>query len=282
MDSRDQNWQSRNCWDIEQKLNQMSDKTKEEKIEYLFQVIDEELSKSHERWDEALVRHCQRRIEELGKGDAFDLSAEELDRAWAEMKARIAPRPVARRRGRVWRRVVVAVAAVLLLATSMLTVIAHTGGATLGEYLVHLVKKCEPGDKVTTDGITFTYCGTSKNYDSIEELIAAENLDIMYPTKLPEELEIKRIKINEDSDEITFFFNTFDTNISIYTQKTLDPSRGDYTAQHVSDNVFYILSKATGEHIAVCHTEKYEYVITTKDYTNLKILMENMRGVDYD
>ncbi len=282
MDSRDQNWQGRSCWDIEQRLNLMSDKTNEEKIEYLFQVIDEELSKSHAQWDEALVRHCQRRIEQLGKGDAFDLSAEELDRAWAEMNIRIAPRPVARRRGRVWRRVVVAVAAVLLLATSMLTVIAHTGGYCLGEYLVQITRTLRPGESFDEDDLTFIYLGEATKYESIEKLVTKENLDIMYPTKLPNGLYIEKIKVSEDKSEITFYFNIFDTNISIYENNSLDLSDEEYTLYNANGNVYYILKKETGEYIAVCYTEQYEYVVTTKDYTNLKILIENMRGYDND
>ena len=273
----------RSCWDIEEELQRMTDKTNQEKIEYLFQVIEEELAKPRAQIDDVLIYHCQRHIDVLGEKDAFDLSDEALDRAWAEMKVHLPARPSVRRKRFSWRRAIVIAAAVLLLVTTMLTVIAHTGGyGSLCNYLVHLVHKTDPGDSVTKGGLTFINRGEATKYDSIEELLAAEELDIMYPTELPDGLYIEKIKIIEGSNDISFVFNSFDTNIVIHMNPKMNITDGNYTACETNDNTFYVFQKETGEYVAVCYTPKHEYVIMAKNYKNLQTLMEYMRGTEND
>ncbi len=88
---------------------------------------------------------------------------------------------------------VAAAIAVILTAT---TLIAAAFGVNIFEMNKYIARQTV-GTGTDMEGITFINKGEEKKYSSLEELLQSENLDIMYPSKLPDGVEIKSIGISE-------------------------------------------------------------------------------------
>ena len=86
----------------------------------------------------------------------------------------------------------------------------------ISDYLKNIVKAPE-GTTVNVDEFTFYKVGISKKYDSIQKVAEDENLDIMYPTLLPEGYDIESIQIVvEPNGQNTFQIFTNDAQVGIH------------------------------------------------------------------
>ena len=112
---------------------------------------------------------------------------------------------------------------ILLLAATSLTVIARVNGyGNMWDWLYnHLneIFQIVPGEMQTIDGITVVRENDSKIYPNIEAWLQEENLDLLYPSSLPDNVKIERIlqtTRGEGEINIMFSFNTPD--VSLYAQ----------------------------------------------------------------
>ena len=64
----------------------------------------------------------------------------------------------------------------------------------------------EVGQTMEKDGITYTYLGENKNYDSVESFIESEGLDIEFPEILPEGVQLERVERTAGNNGIVFVF----------------------------------------------------------------------------
>jgi len=106
-----------------------------------------------------------------------------IERTKAEQVTIVEKKPVNRKARIIFKRsILVAVIASALFFSSccVLKLIPD-----ICQYIASIARQPE-GTKENIDEFTFYNNGEVKKYATIEELVAAENLDIMYPTKWPE------------------------------------------------------------------------------------------------
>ena len=132
------------------------------------------------------------------------------------------------------------------------------------------------------DGITVIKGKYSKKYNTIEELLSNENFDdILYPSKLPENIKIKsvsQIQLNDEQYTLTFQFNSenLNLNISNYYESNFE-FLSDYTIYQANGIEFYILQKEDG-YYSIAQYDGKEYSANCNNYEDLIYILYNMKG----
>ena len=214
------------------KLN-MSDAPRDVRMQWLCKIIDNEMAKNIDEIDMDLVNECQEELDELMQETRAEHASEQaaITSAEPEYAGNLASR------GRVYEknygaghrtvrtRLVALVAAVIVVFSSMavISVVAKSQGyVSAFEFVAEKAKEIfnsKKGTVIKDGNIAIIRNGQTKNYASIDELVQQEDLDIMYPTELPEELKIEKVMITELSNGknvIDFIFEDKVLILSIY------------------------------------------------------------------
>ena len=179
----------------------MNKATKEQKIQWLCQIIDNETDKPEDEIDFALIGECSAYLRELSD-KAAEATKEQKQRILQQIKAHhnqtaTKSAKVLRPRWKTARKVVgIAIAAVLLLTLTLSVIAKVNGYSSAWEYVKENIQQIigmDAGDKVNDEGITLIKNDGVIAYKSIEELFESEGLDILYPAELPDGVRITKI-----------------------------------------------------------------------------------------
>ena len=228
--------------------------------------------------DMDLIHACASRLDELNgpamSDEEFLAAIKKAEEEYVSSNTNTLPVRTVKRRlasKKIWL-----VAAVIALLVAMATVTASAFGVNVFEYFRE-VMGLSAGEKVNKGTITLVNYGEAQTFSSVEELLSAENLNILYPAVLPEDVVIQQVCINEGTnggDFIQFVTTDKSTYISVDTNTELTYFT-DYTEQHtIGDCTYYIYRN---ENFAVCYHKGCYYYISSDSYENLIIIIENMR-----
>lgn len=245
-------------------------------LRQLHRMIDEEMRKPLEEQDEELISECIGTIAEI-KGVKGSFSAEEIDEQIAIVKAKAAQEKAARRPKRIRKPVLIAACAALLVAVSMITAYANP---TLRAWLTQL-RQGGIGATAEEHGVTYEYMGESVIYNNVEELLAAEGIDIYYPAELPEVIYIKRILCIDFNDAKVYSikFNTTDISVRVQTKVVSSlnatPTHEIYSTP-IGEFIIYTdesLNVSTAKGILAGS----QYNITVKNGLNIKEILNSLK-----
>ena len=269
----------------------MNNATKEQKIQWLCQIIDNETDKPEDEIDFALIGECSAYLRELSD-KAAEATKEQKKRILQQIKAH--HNQTATKSAKVlrpsWKKMgkVVAIAAtVAALLLSTLTVLAKVNGySSAWEYVKENIQKIigmDAGDRVNAGNITLIKNDGVVAYKSIEELLESEGLDIMYPSELPEGVQITKISEQIISPNYTIYCYKFsDENISITVSTKSNVVLENMEKHPKIENthiVAYLVKNEMGDCQAICYDDKYEYRICCTDYDVL-IKLLSLRGIE--
>ena len=270
----------------------MNKATKEQKIQWLCQMIDNETDKPEEEIDFALIDECSAYLRELSDKPA-EATKEQKQRILQQIKAhhnQIATTKsakVLRPRWKTVRKVVgIAIAAVLLLTLTLSVIAKVNGYSSAWEYVKENIQKIiglDAGDRMNEGEITLIKNDGVVAYKSIEGLLQAEDYDIMYPSDLPEGVEILQLyhhTINEEHTVYSFVFT--DTNISVAVSTIPNIWGEDLEKCEVfeTENMkFYTRQRADMSYQAIGYDGFYEYQISCNDYDALTIILNGIKGL---
>lgn len=271
----------------------MNRATKEQKIQWLCQMIDNETDKPEEEIDFALIDECSAYLRELSDKTA-EATKEQKQRILQQIKAHhnqtatTKSAKVLRPSWKTIRKVVaIAIAAVLLLV-STLTVIAKVKGySNAWEYVKENIQKIiglDAGDRVNEGNITLTKHDGVVTYASIEELLQEEGYDIMYPSALPEGIRVTKILEQVVSDErIVYCYQFNESNLSVLVSTTLSVSSDDLVKHEVLQTetmIFYVEKTSENLYQAVGFDSQYEYRVCYNDYDALIEILNGMKRIE--
>lgn len=243
-------------------------------LRQLHHVIDEEMRKPPEEQDEELISECIGTIAEI-KGVKGSFSAEEIDEQIAIVKAKAAQEKAARQPKRIHKPMLIAACAALLVAVSMITVYAYPA---LRAWFVQM-KQGMSGTAEEIQGVMYEYMGESVIYNDIEDLLAAEGINICYPAELPEEVwieEIVCVDIN-GSKLYSVGFNTTDIFFTIQTNRTsMLPSGAIKEEYPTAVGLFYIQQIESGSK-ALGLINNSIYTITVSEDYNVKEILDSIK-----
>lgn len=196
----------------------------------------------------------------------------ELDRVMHSVSTELPP---VRKPLRLKKALLVAAAAAVLLCCASV-VVAALGFDVCG-YFKDLVFS-PAGSKIEENGITLLHYGQTAQYASMEELLAAEKLNIMYPAKLPEGVKITEVRVipGENGKE-TVEIKTNDAKTLICIE-LLDKGTGSSFADCELieiDGIIYYIHK---EYLyAVSNYNHNYYYIQADSYENILLIIKHMK-----
>lgn len=267
--------------------------SKDELIEYLCQTIQSEVEKG-EGADCDLIRECSDWLDEL-TADEIIFTPEELALRLEAIKSgkfiNEVPSKKMRSNGsiskpRIWSRVTILVASMILLSLLSLTVMAiHAGYDSVWVYISSNFKTIlgmDCGEEISNDRITIIKNSQPKHYNSIEELLSTEGFDICYPSQIPNNQSITEIRyVEEPNNKYTLYFvfsdNSYVFQIVNYYITNLSMLE-DVNTVTVNDMNYYISTKDNNSFHAICQHNGFEYSLDSNNYDDLLILIYSMKG----
>lgn len=270
----------------------MNKATKEQKIQWLCQIIDNETDKSEDEIDFALIDECSAYLRELSD-KAAEATKEQKRRILQQIKAH--HNQTAQKSAKVLRpswktpRKIIAIAATIVLLLALtLTVIAKVNGySNAWEYVKENIQKIigmDAGDRVNAGNITLTKHDGVVTYASIEELLQEEGYDIMYPSELPEGVRITKISqqiIIENDVLYSIHFTNIELSMVVSNKTTVsDVDLQKYESFKTANMTFYLKKFSNGVYQAIGNDGKYEYMISFNDYDSLMIILNGIKGFE--
>lgn len=277
--------------------NKISNSSNQKQIDELMKKIEKELSKPENKIDMKLVDSYFEQIEELNGGickktdselaEGLNQIKEQGDRikrtfpTVAPMKTQPIKRTIPLR-----KRLAISFAAVfLVIALSFSVAAASLGGFSKAWiYISNSVKEIFGMGSGETEmgGITVIKGKYSKKYNTIEELLSNENFDdILYPSKLPENIKIKsvsQIQLNDEQYSIVFKFDSDNFGMYINNYYEINISLlSNYTIYQANGIEFYILQKEDG-YYSIAQCDGKEYSANCNKYEDLIYILSNMKG----
>ena len=269
----------------------MNRATKEQKIQMLCQMIDNETDKPEDEIDFALIGECSAYLRELSD-KAAKATKEQKQRILQQIKAH--HNQTATKSAKVLRpnwktarkAVAIAIAAALLLTLTLSVIAKVKGYSSAWEYVKDNLQKIagmDAGDRVNDEGITLIKNDGVVAYKSIEELLESEGLDIMYPSELPEGVHITKISQQTiDENYILYCYKFTDETLFITASTTSSFSSENLKNYKQLENdlvVAYLIEKENFEYQIVAYDDRYEYFIYGGDYDMLIKILNGMKGI---
>ena len=270
----------------------MNKATKEQKIQWLCQIIDNETDKPEDEIDFALIGECSAYLRELSD-KAAEATKEQKQRILQQIKARhnqtaTKSAKVLRPSWKTARKAVgIAIAAVLLLTLTLSVIAKVNGYSSAWEYVTKNLQKIaglNAGDRVNDEGITLIKNDGVVAYKSIEELLESEGLDIMYPSELPEGIHVTKILEQIISEEhIIYCYQFTDENLFVLAstkQEIFLENSEKYESISTEEMMFCVEKAEEGGYQAVGYDGEYEYRIYCNDYDVLIKILNGMRKIE--
>ena len=248
---------------------------KKRTIKLLGEIISSESAKPDDEADFALIEECENLLCELLDAD-ISLSEEDIDARIKKITQKNSKILFGKTKKRISRVVAIACASIALCigvgaAACMIDPKILDGIRTILKYNV--------GESIDIDGITFTNGGKVKEYKTIDELLADNQIDIMYPHELPEGVYIEDVYVSEEGlFPIVIVFNDSRNGLSIYKNKEerIENLKSDTESVVINGLTFFV--KQTHEKwVALVNDELYTYYITCSSREDLQIMMEGFK-----
>ncbi|MBQ3006026.1 MAG: hypothetical protein IJD78_00540 [Clostridia bacterium] len=136
-------------------------------------------------------------------------------------------------------------------------------------------------DVVEYGGVSMYNADETHKYDSIEELLISENIDILYPAWLPEGVEIEFVKYSSQNKEkeYSISFNKPVFLIKIYPEKPLDEEAKTNTCKEINELEVYYFSK-NGVTQGNFMYKNNQYTVTTDNLDNLFKIIESLKEIN--
>lgn len=175
----------------------------------------------------------------------------------------------------IWKKVWL-VAAIVALLISAATMTASAFGFNVFDYFRE-VMGLPAGEAVDKGSITLINRSEATVYSSMDELLAEEDLDILYPTVLPDDNEFESVRIVESVGEhqIIILTNNPQINMIVYTNRTdKGNSFADCEVYLYNDVTFYINREI---HTVCFYFDNNFYSIQADNYDNIILLIKNLK-----
>lgn len=259
---------------------------------HILKLIDDELDK--EDCDMELVDRYNAILDDIDRSNCAPdkkrkkQALAELDRAYKEAASKqekLAKNPIKIKRRFNFLNWKIAVAACLcFIIVTPLAVSAFSGSTPIEliESLGSKIFRMERNTPYDFGEITFIRSGETIIYESVEELLKQENINILYPSWLPGETKIESVRITNstegdvvlfkfDSDAIMFSVRLYNTDLSIYKENPeymLKTFNGIECFIRNGENIGYSI-------IFVC--DNYTYHMSIENIEELPLIMENLK-----
>ena len=205
--------------------------------------------------------------------------AEEHDKQFQEMlQAAMRNVPVtARHRKRYGFKKALLIAAAVALLVGSLSVVAVAFGCDIFACFREIITR-PAGATMEKDAVTLIHNGEATEYSSMEELVRAEQLDILYPAELPEGFSITEVRMITDAggkEIIEIQMSDVQTTIQVYLET--NGTNGTYRDSEqliINGNEFFVRAEYGS---AVGFISGNYYSIQASNYEDLMKILNNLK-----
>ena len=137
------------------------------------------------------------------------------------------------------------------------------------------------GEAVEVDGLVFTRYGEPRQYDTVEECLRTEELDIYYPGWLPEGVDVQKIIVYDADgyEHVAFVMNTEVLTYSVHINMPMgipEQVKKEYSILEI-DGITVYYSDLDNRYGAQLEIDQSIYHISTDSLAALNKIVENLR-----
>ncbi|MHB1151827.1 MAG: hypothetical protein ACYCWE_05635 [Eubacteriales bacterium] len=256
-------------------------------IAYLNQTIDKELDKEFDEQDMDLIDECIAFLKDIdgNKYAPDDKTKEEnlaaLSQAFEELKA-VPKANIKHTRIFPCKKIAAAACASVILIVCSVFAAASSQNITPLEVLDKwgaTILNLPYDKKVEAYGMTFIRNSSVIKYDTIEDLLKSEQLEILYPAWMPEDIKIDSILLLEQKEgtHVIFKFNNQDVFFSVFLYEAY-PKIKEYSRFEVItiNGVDCYLSMLDEKYNAIFYFDSKTYSVSANEYDTLILLLYNV------
>ena len=258
---------------------------KENIYRYLNQIIDRELDKPEP--DMELVDECNALLDDIDQGKYGpnpDVKARQLQELYLEYRKKQNRNKVIQFRSK-WAKLVPAACVILMLVGVPITV-AAVNGISPRDLIAQLGNKIlswNVGETVEFEGISLIRNGESIKYDSIEDCVIKENLDIYYTSWLPDGVYIDSVvaMTTEDYEELIVIYSDESITFSVVEGSSVNYNDGNQITDNqiaIHDSIAYYRI-GNDKYFAEIILDNKMYNISAKSYEDMVGILNGLRKV---
>ena len=170
------------------------------------------------------------------------------------------------------------VAAIITVLMSVTVLVAAAFGVNIFEYISKIVRQDE-GSQINVEQFTFHNGGEIETYSTIGEMVESESLDIMYPTKFPENINIHSVIVNESehgNKQIQIITN--DNSVRVFVEQNVQKTEETFDGNNIYEfkGKTYYIFEGNGS-FALCYYKNCYYTIQANSYDDLILIINNMK-----
>ena len=240
-------------------------------IAELERIIRAEEAKPDGERDAQLIDDCIKEMAEI-KGVRAEYSQEEVAEI-TEKLIRDTEKEKAKRKKLVRRVAGIAAAVVLSIGTISCAV-----KPLIVNWIASIVRM-PLNTHIIENEKTITNRNFATKYMNIEDLLRNENIEVYYPTVLPDDVFITSIRILEEDNEIWFFFNDSDMEYMIQPLNSLNSIEYPYNEIISVNGIDFYIYYSNEVYIAKGYDKTRLYIIKTSSYLDLTTIIENVKKV---
>lgn len=260
---------------------------------WLFAIIDAELDKDPEERDYDLIEECSECERELPTEGA-GMSEKELAVGLERIKAQVSETEgkdikiiKTKKKSKKSVRVIVILAAAISVMLLSVTAMAISQGKSVGKFISENIQKIfnmDASEQIEEGGITLIKNGERLQYSSIEEVTTAMGYNILYPSYLPQGVNVEEIILTntDDNDKTIISFVTNDIRLS-FRITIGDDSTFDYqTSSELYKISFcdcYVIKKE-GSIQAIFYYKENKYDIKCNNYDELIKILDELKEIE--
>lgn len=272
----------------------MGSTSREELVSWLYQLIEHELDKPDNEIDNDLIAECSDYLEELQADDQtisdaeILLRLEQIKKRVSLEKARDIPSgtPVKKKTPRLFFKVFIPIAATFLALILTLSVAAAVNGTSIGKFIsdnLQIILEIPKGETIDKGNITVIKASGKVSYSSIEEFLNEENLNILFPQPLPENVMLDHIRlyILEDNQiTVTFVFKNEELQFDVRNTYHADYEDDKYLERWDEGIMSFYLYKIDSTYLASGQYDGYEYMFQSSNQELLKQITKNLKEIE--
>ena len=236
---------------------------------WLYATIEAELQKDEAEIDEELIRECSE-LDAYLTGSECPVTEKEYQKALQQIQSKAAARQaercgaqvISRKRERCKAIRVALIAAVIAVAMlSTIAVAAVSQGLIPAEFMYR-----------------------THQYATVEEAAEELELDILYPTAMPEGVKLEKVVLSAIGPSVyeVIFMTDQPTvcRISVKNEIVTDPATWQNTTKHEINGVnFYVLPLSDNELLAVGQQNGFEYQVSATNMQDLLVILNGIKPI---
>ncbi len=239
-------------------------------IAELERIIQAEEAKPEAERDQNLIDDCVKEIAEI-KGVKAEFSEEEVAQI-TDSLIRTAEKTKKRKR---FTRLVAGIAAMFVI---VMGITACTVNPALIDWFKRFVRS-PFGSIVDHETITFIVQGSTDEYNSIEELLTSNSIDVYYPTLLPKNVRLLSVEVFEENETtvLSFKFSSPEFRYTIQLNCHDDVWKQAPISELETEYFHFNVYSEEGYYIAYSEKDEHTYIIQSTNINDITLVVGGLR-----